>query len=130
MLKTRTSTSVVKLTKFSSGSFLRLLVWALVLASAIAARAQSAISLVKFEAESGALGSDFAVSNSTSPAYITITTDGAGNSPSNAARVATYTVTFPAAGIYQLYAHVLVGPGGFNDESMFYGNGFGVKNPT
>ena len=130
MLKTRTSTSVVKLTKFSSGSFLRLLVWALVLASAIAARAQSAISLVKFEAESGALGSDFAVSNSTSPAYITITTDGAGNSPSNAARVATYTVTFPAADTYQLYAHVLVEPGGFSDDSMFYGNGFGIKNPT
>lgn len=130
MLKTRTSTSVVKLTKFSSGSFLRLLVWALVLASAIAARAQSAISLVKFEAETGALGYDFAVSNSTSPAYITITTDGAGNSSSNAARVATYTVTFPAAGTYQLYAHVLVGPGGFSDDSMFYRNGFGIKNPT
>ena len=91
---------------------------------------QSPVSLVKFEAESGTLGSDFAVSNSTSPAYITILTDNTTNNPASAARVATYTVTFPAAGTYQLYAHVLVGPGGFNDDSMFYGNGFGVKNPT
>ena len=91
---------------------------------------QPPISLVKSTAESGTLGSDFAVSNSTSPAYITITTDNAGTCPSNSARVATYTVTFPTAGTYQLYAHVLVGPGGYDDDSMFYGNGFGIKNPT
>ena len=91
---------------------------------------QSPVSLVKFEAESGVLGSDFAVSNSSSPAYITITTDDSGNVPSNSLRVATYTVTFPTAGTYQLYAHVLVGPGGFNDDSLFYGNGFGIKNPA
>lgn len=29
--------------------------------------------------------------------------------------------------MYQLYARVLVGSGGFNDDSMFYGNGFGAK---
>ena len=88
------------------------------------------ISLAKFEAESGTLGADWAVSNSTAPAYITITTDGAGNFPSNAARVATYTVTFPTPGTYQLYARLRVGSGGFNDDSLFYGNGFGVKNPA
>ncbi len=88
------------------------------------------IALVKFEAESGALGSDFAISNSTVPAYITITTDGAGNNPGSAARVASYTVTFPAAGAYDLYARVRVGSGTFNDDSLFYGNGFGVKNPA
>jgi arabinoxylan arabinofuranohydrolase len=90
---------------------------------------QSPVASVKFEAEAGVLGSDFAVSNSTSPAYITITTDDTGNIPSNSMRVATYTVTFPTAGTYQLYAHVRVGPGGFNDDSLFYGNGFGIKNP-
>ena len=88
------------------------------------------VSLVKFEAESGVLGSDFALSNSTSPAYITITTDGGGNFPSNAARVATYTVTFPTPGTYQLYARVRVGSGAASDDSLFYGNGFGTKNPT
>ncbi len=90
----------------------------------------SPASLVKFEAESGTLGLDWAVSNSASPVYITITTDGAGNFPSNATRVATYTVTLPAPGTYQLFAHVRVGPGAFNDDSMFYGKGFGAKNPT
>jgi glucuronoarabinoxylan endo-1,4-beta-xylanase len=89
-----------------------------------------AATLVKFEAESGALGSDFAVSNSSSPAYITITTDDSGNSPSNSARVATYNITFPTAGTYQLYAHVRVGPGTFSDDSMFYGNGFGTQDPA
>ena len=39
----------------------------------------------------------------------------------------TYTVTFPAAGTYNLYAHIRVGPAGANDDSYFYGNGFGTK---
>ena len=91
---------------------------------------QAPVSLVKFEAESGAYGSDFALSNSSSPVYITIMTDFAGNYPSNAARMATYNLTFPTAGTYQLYAHVRVGPGGFSDDSLFYGNGFGLKSPT
>lgn len=90
----------------------------------------SPVSLAKFEAESGTLGADWAVSNSTSPAYLTITTDGGGNVPTNTARVATYTVTFPTPGTYQLYAHVRVGPGTFNDDSLFYGKGFGLKNPA
>src|SRR5215472_6958170 len=75
--------------------------------------------IVTFEAESGTLGSDWAVSNS-SPTYITILTDGAGNNPASSNRVATYTVVFPAAGTYQLYARVLVGPNTFNDDSLFY----------
>ena len=41
-----------------------------------------------------------------------------------------YAVPFPAAGTYQLYARVLVGPGGYNSDSLFYGNGFGTQNPT
>ena len=90
----------------------------------------TAAALIKFEAESGVLGSDFALSNSTVPAYITITTDDIGNIPSNSLRVATYTVTFPAAGTYDLYAHVRVGPGVANDDSLFYGNGFGAKSPA
>jgi hypothetical protein len=49
----------------------------------------SPISLVKFEAESGVLGSDFAVSNSGSPAYITVTSDDVGNNPASSNRVAT-----------------------------------------
>jgi uncharacterized repeat protein (TIGR03803 family) len=90
----------------------------------------NAAALVTFEAESGALGSDFAVSNISSPTYITITTDDTGNIPSNSMRVAIYTVTFPAAGTYQLYARVRVGPDTFNDDSLFYASSFGSKSPT
>ncbi len=85
---------------------------------------------VTFEAESGALGTDWAVSNSPSPAYITITSDSAATNPVSAARVATYTVNFPTAATYQLYARIYVGPGTFNDDSMFYAASFGTKNPT
>lgn len=88
------------------------------------------ISLVKFEAESGLVGTNFAIINTNSPIYITITNDNSGNCPSNSARVVTFTNTFPVAGTYQLYAHIRVGPGGFSDDSLFYGNGFGIKNPT
>src|SRR5262245_49175513 len=85
---------------------------------------------VGFEAESGVLGADWALSNSASPAYITITSAGAGNNPGSAARVATYNITFPAGGMYQLYARVRVGPDTFNDDSMFYANNFGTNSPT
>jgi hypothetical protein len=44
--------------------------------------------------------------------------------------VATYAVTFPTAGTYNLYARLRVGPDPFNDDSMFYGNGFGTKSPS
>lgn len=90
----------------------------------------SAAGSVTFQAEAGSLGSDWAVSNSAAPAYITIRTDGAGYSPSNATRVASYTVTFPEAGLYQLYARLRVGSGGYNDDSMFYASSFGAKNPA
>ena len=86
--------------------------------------------LVTFEAESGSLGSDWVVSNSSSPAYITITSNSTGNNPGSAQRVATYTVTFPSAGTYQVYARVRVGPDTFNDDSMFYAASFGTKSPT
>ena len=85
---------------------------------------------VSFEAESGALGSEWAMSNSASPAYISITTTGAGNNPASSNRVANYSVTFPTNGTYQLYARLRVGAGGANDDSLFYGNGFGTKSPT
>ena len=83
---------------------------------------------VTVEAESGTLGADFSSLSAGSISYITCTTDliASGN-PGNANRVATYTVTFPGAGTYELYARVRVGPAGANDDSYFYGNGFGTK---
>ncbi len=86
---------------------------------------------VAFEAEAGALGSDFTNGTDGNVQFISISTDtvNSGN-PGNANRVATYSVTFPAAGTYNLYGRVRVGPGNGNDDSFFYGNGFGVKSAT
>src|ERR1041384_6074694 len=98
-----------------------------VISSMVAARA----ALISFEAESGGLGSDFMVASNNSTNYITITTDIVNAEyPGNANRVATYTVTFPAAGTYNFYARVRVGPGNGSDDSFFYANGFGAKSPT
>ena len=52
-----------------------------------------------------------------------------GTATPTADRMATYTVTFPSAGTYELYARFRVGPGGGNDDSWYFGNGFGAKQP-
>ena len=84
-----------------------------------------------FQAESGALGANFTNATSGGVQWISVssTNINPGN-PGNALRVATYTITFPGPGTYNLYARVRVGPDGFNDDSLFYGNGFGTKSPT
>jgi hypothetical protein len=102
---------------------------ALILIYALSLPGLAVAASVTFEAESGALGADFSGSNN-SPAYITVISDGAGNNPGTIARVATYSVTFPSAGTYELYARVRVGPGAFNDDSMFFASSFGVKSVT
>jgi|GEM_PF-266362 len=85
------------------------------------------------EAEDGELGSEWAVETEGNVTYITITTDynettGDADHPGEN-RTATYQVTFPAPGWYDLYARVYVGPETFNDDSFFYANSFGVKDP-
>ena len=103
MPKARTRTNVLKLPNFPFGNFLRLLVWDTrprikshrfainIIATLVILTAGLCVSpaagIVTFEAESGTLGADWAVSNSSSPAYITITTDNASTTnPSSAAR--------------------------------------------
>ncbi len=89
------------------------------------------VSSVTFEAESGALGANFTNGTSSGVQFISISTDRINNgNPGNSSRVATYTVTFPAPGNYHLYARVRVGSDTFNDDSLFYGNGFGAKAPN
>jgi endo-1,4-beta-xylanase len=82
------------------------------------------------EAESGVVGSQFATAVDGTTTYVTIVGTAAGLNPGTAERVISYSVTFPSAGIYELYARVRVGPGTFSDDSFYYGNGFGAKNPT
>ena len=98
--------------------------------SLFAAVAASASSF-PFEAESGSLGAHFTNGVSAGVQFISVSTDriNSGN-PGNGSRVASYTLSFPSAGTYHLYARVRVGSAGFDDDSMFFGNGFGVKSPV
>ncbi|GAB5519816.1 MAG: hypothetical protein RhofKO_20670 [Rhodothermales bacterium] len=82
------------------------------------------------EAESGMLGSGFAVQTDGDVTYITIQTDGDGDAPGDSTRVATYDVTFPDAQVYALFARVRVGPSSSSDDSFFYTERFGEKDPA
>ena len=67
---------------------------------------------VSFEAETGILGADFTNGTDGAVQFISISTDRINNgNPGSSNRVATYTVNFPAAGRYYLYARLRVGPG-------------------
>lgn len=99
---------------------------ALMLTAPLVVHAQTEPVIV--EAESGALGSSLATATQGDATYITTTLNG--TTPPTADRIATYEVTFPAAGDYELYARYRVGPGGGNDDSWYFGQGFGLKTPA
>ncbi len=83
------------------------------------------------EAESGTLGSDYNTLTSGDVTYITPKTNYASTTnPGNSGKVASYTVTFSDSGTYKLFVRARVNSGGANDDSFFYGNGFGSKSPT
>lgn len=94
-------------------------------AASFAAWAQTAP--VIFEAESGTLGANLAVATLDGAAYVTTTVNR--TTPPTAPHIGTYTVMFPAAGNYELYARFYVGPGGGTDDSWYFGQGFGEKTP-
>jgi endo-1,4-beta-xylanase len=82
------------------------------------------------QAESGQAGADWSAVAIGGVAAISIQTSSSGQNPGSAPRVASYSVTFPQAGTWELYAHVYVGAGVADDDSFFYGNGFGTKAPA
>ncbi len=84
------------------------------------------------EAESGKLGSNFAVKHDAANniTYVTAVNNSTAFVPGDSSHVATYTVTFSDSGYYSLFAHVLVGPNGYNDDSFLYGRDFGVMDDT
>lgn len=86
---------------------------------------------VIIEAESGTLGTDFNTLEANGVQYVTIQTNliNSGN-PGSAARIISFSVTFPDTGTYDLYGRVRVGPAADNDDSFFYPNGFGAKDPV
>lgn len=82
------------------------------------------------QAEAGVRGAEFNLVEQDGVQYISIASTVAGGNPASANRVATFEVTFPEAGHYELYARLRVGPNTFNDDSFYYGSGFGEKNPA
>jgi len=86
---------------------------------------------VVVEAESGLRGSHFDILQDGSVTYVTTDTNWTSlTSPGDTSRVVTYQIPFADSGSYNFFARVRVGSGGFNDDSFFYGNGFGQKNDT
>lgn len=83
------------------------------------------------EAELGQVGSGFSVIKDGDVSYITAKENFTGQaSPEDTSRMVGYKVTFQDSGVYQLFARVYVGNGGFNDDSFFASNGFGSMNET
>jgi endo-1,4-beta-xylanase len=74
------------------------------------------------EAETGTLGSSLSIGSLGDVSYIT----GLNNTGNPTAdRVASYEVTFPSAGNYDLYVRVRIGAEGGSDDSFYIQSGFG-----
>lgn len=83
------------------------------------------------EAESGRLGSNFASLQAGGVKYVSPKTNYTGlSSPGDTSRIIAFQVSFADSGYYNLFAHIRVGSGGYDDDSFFYGNGFGTKKDT
>jgi endo-1,4-beta-xylanase len=83
------------------------------------------------EAESGKLGSNYSILQSGAVTYVTPKTNWTSlTNPGDSSRTVKMQVTFADSGYYNLFVRVRVGPNGFDDDSYFYGNGFGTKNDT
>lgn len=86
---------------------------------------------VIIEAEAATPGSDFEVKTENNVTFIAPKTDFNNASyPGIADKVVAFSVTFNTPGQYKLYARIRIGSGEFNDDSFFYGNGFGTKDPA
>lgn len=81
------------------------------------------------EAESGLVGAEFDTLSAGGVTYVGLVNKAlvSGAFPGSADRVLGYTVTFPQAGVYQLYGRMRVGPQTFNDDSFFVPNSLGAK---
>ncbi|MCK4446712.1 MAG: endo-1,4-beta-xylanase, partial [Candidatus Marinimicrobia bacterium] len=91
---------------------------------------EDALKPVIVEAESGDVGSDFSILQEDSIDYVTIQTNSAAYNPGSSARIISYEVTFPDTGTYDFFVRLRVGPNTYDDDSFFYGNGFGEKDST
>lgn len=85
---------------------------------------------VVFEADSGTVGTDFTILEESGVRFVRVDSNGTGQAPLFSDRIITFNVTFPDSGNYDLYCRIRIGAGGADDDSYFYGNGFGTKDTT
>jgi endo-1,4-beta-xylanase len=79
------------------------------------------------EAESGTLGTSVMTGTLEGATYVTAAVNNtSGPTGASDPRVSSYQVNFPAAGDYELYARLRIGPASADDDSWYFGNGFGV----
>jgi endo-1,4-beta-xylanase len=85
---------------------------------------------IVIEAESGVAGSNYPTFTDGGVTYVSPAVDQISPvCPYDTSRVITFQVTFTDSGHYNLFSRTRVGPNGFNDDSYYYGNGWGVKDP-
>src|SRR5690349_974800 len=88
------------------------------------AQAQAQVPVI-VEAESGSLGTSLTTgTDGGGVSYITVLPAANSGATPTPDRVATFQITFPAAGSYALYARILAGPVGGNDDSFYIPSGF------
>ncbi|MDQ8198160.1 endo-1,4-beta-xylanase [Pelagicoccus enzymogenes] len=85
---------------------------------------QNATAIV-MEAENATLGSSFSTATADGVTYITPSVNFTGSAPTSASTVASFSVTFPEAGDYELFARIYVGNGAANDDSFIPANDLG-----
>ncbi len=85
---------------------------------------------VTIQAESGIVGSNIRTVDTLGATAVIVKTNLVNSAYPGANRVVAYEVTFPDSGTYDLYARILVGPRTYDDDSYFYGNGFGIKSES
>ena len=94
----------------------------------LATLAQTEPVIVQAEDPTAILGTTMAVgTDATGATYVTTTLNETNqpNATTFPQKVGIYTITFPAPGNYELYARYFIGEGGANDDSWYYGQGFG-----
>ena len=83
---------------------------------------------ITVESDSGEIGNDFAILQDGDITYVSVQTDFINTQyPGSSDRIISYEASFPDTGTYNFFVRIRVGTNTYNDDSFFYGNGFGVK---
>lgn len=82
---------------------------------------------IVLELEDAQLGSSFSKMSDGNTQFVSINGNGTGDVPLDETRVISLQVNFASMGEYDLYLRCRVGPNPANDDSFFYGNGFGSQ---